>query len=76
VFVRDAIRDALGPDVQLLDSGEAIARRTRQILEECGALAEGGPGTIRILTTGDPAEVTTIVHRLWGAVQDVERLEV
>jgi glutamate racemase len=76
VFVRDAIREALGPDVRLLDSGEAIARRTRQILEECGTLTEGGAGTIRILTTGDPAEVGTIVHRLWGAPQDVERLEV
>jgi glutamate racemase len=76
VFVRDAIRDALGPDVRLLDSGEAIARRTRQILEEADSLAEGGAGTIRILTTGDPADVATIVGRLWGAPQDVERLEV
>lgn len=76
VFVRDAIREALGPEVRLLDSGEAIARRTRQILEEAGALADGGPGTIRILTTGDAAEVAPIVHRLWGAPQDVERLEV
>jgi glutamate racemase len=76
VFVRDAIRQALGPDVRLLDSGEAIARRTRQILEEAGALADDGPGTIRVLTTGDPAEVAPIVARLWGTPQDVERLEV
>jgi glutamate racemase len=76
VFVRDAIRDALGPEVRLLDSGEAIARRTRQILDEAGALADGGAGTIRILTTGEPAEVASIVARLWGAPQDVERLEV
>ena len=75
-FVRDAIRAALGPDVRLLDSGEAIARRTRQILEEAGALEDGGAGSIRVLTTGDPAEVAPIVARLWGAPQDVERLEV
>jgi glutamate racemase len=77
VFVIDAVRDALGPDVLLLDSGEAIARRTRQILAEAGALADGGePGSIRILTTGDPAGVTPIVHRLWGEPAQVERLEV
>jgi glutamate racemase len=76
VFVRDAVRDALGPDVLLLDSGEAIARRTRQILTEAGALADGGPGSIRILTTGDPADVSSVIHRLWGEPADVERLEV
>jgi glutamate racemase len=75
VFVRDAIRNALGPEVRLLDSGEAIARRTRQILSDAGALAEGGAGSVRILTTGDPAEVAPIVHRLWGDPAEVERLE-
>lgn len=76
VFVRDAIREALGPGVHLLDSGEAIARRTRQILQEAGALEQGGVGTVRILTTGDPAEVASVVHRLWGDPAGVERLEV
>jgi glutamate racemase len=75
VFVRDAIRDALGPHVRLLDSGDAIARRTRQILADAGALREGGPGSVRILTTGDPAEVSPIVHRLWGEPAQVQRLE-
>jgi len=75
VFVRDAIRDALGPGVRLLDSGEAIARRTRQILADAGALESGGPGSIRILTTGDPAAAATIVQRLWGEPAQVQRLE-
>jgi glutamate racemase len=75
VFVRDAIRDALGPEVRLLDSGEAIARRTRQILTDANALADGGAGGERILTTGDPAEVAPIVHRLWGEPAQVEQLE-
>jgi glutamate racemase len=75
VFVRDAIRDALGPHVRLLDSGDAIARRTRQILADAGVLQEGGAGSVRILTTGDPAEVSPIVHRLWGEPAEVQRLE-
>ncbi|HEX6038645.1 MAG TPA: hypothetical protein VFZ20_11420, partial [Longimicrobium sp.] len=78
VFVRDAIQDALGPDVLLLDSGEAIARRTRQILTEAGALeGEGeGEGSLRLMTTGDPLEVGPVVARLWGEPLELERLEV
>jgi glutamate racemase len=76
VFVRDAIQRALGPGVRLLDSGEAIARRTRQILAERAALERAGTGSLRLLTTGDPAGVTPIAHRLWGEPVEVERLEV
>ena len=76
VFVRDTIQRALGPDVRLLDSGEAIARRTRQILAESAALERGGAGSLRLLTTGDPAEVAPVVHRLWGELVEVERLEI
>lgn len=75
VFVKDAIQRALGPGVRLMDSGEAIARRTRQILAEAGALAPEGPGSFRVLTSGDPAEVGRVVRRLWGAPVDVEPLE-
>jgi len=76
VFVRDAIQRAMGPDVRLLDSSEAIARRTRQILAESAALERAGTGSFRLLTTGDPAEVAPVVHRLWGEPVDVERLDV
>jgi glutamate racemase len=76
VFVREAIQRALGPGVRLLDSGEAIARRTRQILAEGGALHGAGAGSFRFLTTGDPAEVAASVERLWGERVAVEHLEV
>lgn len=75
VFVRDAIQQAL-PGVRLLDSSPAIARRTRQILADAGALAPEGPGSVRILTTGDPAGVAPIVHRLWGEPEEVRRVEI
>ena len=76
VFVRDAIQQALGPGVRLLDSGEAIARRTRQILSESGALHPDDEGSFRFLTTGDPAEAAVVVQRLWGEPVEVEHLEV
>ena len=74
-FVRDHIAAALGPDVTLLDSGAAIARQTERVLRERGALAEGGAGSLRILTTGDPAEVASVVARVWGEPLPVERLD-
>lgn len=75
VFVREAIQRALGPGVRLLDSGEAIARRTRQILAEAAALEAAGAGSLRLLTTGDPGEVAPVVARLWGEPLVVERLD-
>lgn len=76
VFVRDAIQRALGPGVRLLDSGEAIARRSRQILTQAGALQADGPGSLRFLTTGQPLQVAAVVQRLWGEPMVVEHLEV
>ncbi|HEX2204168.1 MAG TPA: glutamate racemase [Longimicrobium sp.] len=76
LFVRDAIAEALGPDVQILDSGEAIARRVRQVLGEAGRLAEGGVGSLRVLTTGDPAEVAPVVARIWGEPLPVAHVEI
>lgn len=76
VFVRDAIQNALGPDVRLLDSGDAIARRTRQILTEAGALEAEGQGSLRLMTTGEPLEVGPVVARLWGEPLELERLDV
>jgi glutamate racemase len=74
-FVREAIAAALGPDVHLLDSGEAIARQTERVLRERGALA-AGPGSLRVLTTGDPAEVARVVARVWGDPIPVEHVDV
>jgi glutamate racemase len=75
-FVRDAIARALGPDVRLLDSGEAIARRTRQILEQAGTLKREGEGTFRFYTTGQVADVAPVVARLWPDGATVEHLDV
>lgn len=64
-FLSDAIAEVLGPEVRLVDSAPAIARQTRRVLQEREMLAEGGMGRVRILTTGDPAEVGEVVARLW-----------
>jgi glutamate racemase len=75
-FVREAIARAFGGDVRLLDSGEAIARRTRQILAEADALEAGGEGTFHFFTTGRVEEVAPVVSRLWPGPAIVDPLEV
>jgi glutamate racemase len=74
-FVREQIAAALGPEVRLLDSGPAIARQTARVLRERGALEPGGDGSLRLLTTGDPAEVGAVAARIWGQPLPVEHLD-
>ena len=75
-FVAPALARVLGPDVQLVDSAPAIARRVEHLLGEAGLLAESGLGSLRVLTTGRPEKVGPVVERLWGDRVRVDRLEI
>lgn len=39
VFAKDDLRSLLGPDIQLIDTGAAVARQTRRVLQAQGMLA-------------------------------------
>lgn len=75
-FVRGPLVRVLGPDVQLVDSAPAIARRTEQLLRESGAPRQEEPGGFAVLTTGDPRKVAPVVARLWGAEVPVNVVEI
>ncbi|HVA96479.1 MAG TPA: glutamate racemase [Candidatus Acidoferrales bacterium] len=53
-LVRKQMQEILGPHVQLLDSGGAIARQVRRVLEHNNARAEHTNSEIMVYTTGDP----------------------
>lgn len=58
VFVEKPLRALLGPDVQLVSTGEAVARQTRRLLEAAGLLRHGpAPASaaqrMSLFTTGD-----------------------
>ena len=57
VFVEDDLRQLLGPDVQLLSTGEAVARQTQRLLAAAGLLnteeLDGSGLPMRLMTTGD-----------------------
>jgi glutamate racemase len=64
-FLRGAIQAVAGSGVTLVDSGAAIARRARALLDQHGANADTMvPGGVELLTTGDVAQVSAIASRL------------
>ena len=72
-FVADAIGDALGRAVAIVDSAPAIARRLAQVLREAGLDPAQGTGSMKMLTTGEPAVVGPVAARLWGEAVEVDR---
>ena len=67
-FLRDTIAEVVGPDVQILDSGAAVARQVGRVLAQHDLLASDtdGESSFRIFTTGDPAVVQPVAEKLWG----------
>jgi len=67
-FLRGEIERYLGADIEVIDSGLAIARRTQFLLEEANALgARFGGGEFRLLTSGDPESVAHVAEALLGS---------
>jgi glutamate racemase len=67
-FLRAEIQRLVGPEVRIVDSGEAIARRLRSVLEERGLRRDSAAhdGVISVLTSGDAAHVGALSGRLLG----------
>jgi len=64
-FLREEIEDYAGPDVTVIDSGLAIARRTRDVLSAPSLLRlrESG-GTFQLMTSSDAGRVRTVAEAL------------
>ncbi len=62
-WLEEEIRDAVGPDVKLIDTGPAVAR---ELVRQLGDDINRGAGCTRFWTTGDPAEVGGSMQRLWA----------
>ena len=71
VFAKDMLRALVGPDVQIIDTGAPVARQTRRILDQAGALAPehaadgapAAPGHIQLYTTGQLAALQSAAER-------------
>ena len=68
VFAQNELRDLLGPHIQLIATGEPVARQTRRLLQAAGALAPENaltapPHLPQLMTTGPLAPLQTAAAR-------------
>ncbi len=78
-FVAGQIQAALGPEVRLVDTAEAVARRTAELALQgaAGARSESGaPPVARtwLWTTGDPRLLAAVADKWLGLHCDVQAL--
>lgn len=65
-FAAEIFRELLGPQVQLVETGEPVARQTRRLLEAQGLLNPAGSGSVRWQTTGDEQALRQAASRWLG----------
>jgi glutamate racemase len=74
-FLMPLLRELAGPDVELIESGAAVARQlVRRLAETDFRPASQGRGRERFFSSGEPALLEALLPRLWGAAAPVERL--
>jgi glutamate racemase len=75
VFLKPLISDVAGPNVTLIDTGEAVARQLARVLGERELLAEAGSQAVeRFWTSGDRATSQRVISQLLGRKVDVAML--
>ena len=72
-FLRRPLTRVVGPTVRLVDSGAAVARRTRELLLHGGGLPASGK-SLRLLTSGDVRQTEKVGSFLLGRSVSVGRL--
>lgn len=73
-FLRPVIEEIVGPNVMVLDSGQAVARHVKRILEHEHITAPSKNPTHRFFTSGDPEKVSKVASQLLGRPIVVERV--
>ena len=66
-LLRELIQSVVGPEVELIDTGAAVARQVARLLERDGlARAEPGhAGRLRLRSTGDADALARVLPKLW-----------
>lgn len=76
-FLRPALQALLGPKVQLLDTGAAVARRALSLLQAERTAVDavtGGRGSVRYFSSAEPLAMADAASRLLGVQIHVEAL--
>ncbi|HET8747016.1 MAG TPA: glutamate racemase [Ramlibacter sp.] len=68
-FAEATFRELLGPAVQLVETGQPVARQTRRLLEARNLLNPHGRGGVQWRTTGAPESLQAAAARWLGLVE-------
>jgi glutamate racemase len=71
-FLIATLREMLGPEIVLIDTGAAVARQVERVL---GDGAHAGAGRTTFFSSGAPSFSRAVIGRLWGARVPVDRLD-
>lgn len=65
-FAAEVFRELLGPEIQLVETGEPVARQTRRLLEAQELLHPAGSGRVEFRTSGSPEALAGAARRWLG----------
>ncbi len=74
LFAAPQLRDLLGEEVRLIETGEPVARQTRRLLAAANQLSLTGTAATQLSTTGQPKALQAAAQRwlqLGGAVESL-----
>lgn len=73
-FFAAQIRDVIGANIMLIDTGEAVARQLQRRMHSELPQRASGDGTTRFFTSGDATAATRIMSALWGDTATAQTL--
>ncbi|GAB3776973.1 glutamate racemase [Ramlibacter monticola] len=65
-FAEEVFRELLGPSIQLVETGQPVARQTRRLLSDRGLLSPDGSGRVEWRTSGAPEVLQSAAARWLG----------
>lgn len=65
-FLRPLIETLAGVQVEILETGPAVAAELQRQLSQHGLLNDSGQGQLHFRTSGDPASASAVLKRLYG----------
>jgi glutamate racemase len=74
-FLKPLIQEIAGPNIQVIDSGAAIARRLQHLLSHHGLLSENQHNsTVRFFSSADNGSADGVISELWGNRVKTEKM--
>jgi len=74
-FVKNVIREIVGEDISIIDTGSAVAKQLKRQLEEKGMLSTSTEiAEVTFSTNSESANAQQVIEALWGRVAHVDHL--